>query len=209
MSDRIDDLNFACSTCEMCSLHRNRKVSIQGVGSLNPDIVLVVDRTSVKSSLSGDLFAGSEGSVLNYLIRWSGLDPASLYVTPSVACPTESSAPQRRPKEVFGAPKKASVKACRSRLHEEIRILDPNIIVAMGPTAVDALRGSSNFTQSKGRVVEGDIIGEEADYKLPVMVLDSVMTLLRTAQNPGKIWNKNLAYIRWASTINKQLKEAQ
>lgn len=207
MSNSIADLNFTCSSCTLCSLHRNRKVPIEGVGSLNPDIVLVVDRTSVQSSLNGNLFAGREGSVLNYLIRWSGLNPDKLYVTPSVACPTESPVPQRRPKEIFAAPKKASVKACRKRLHEEIRILDPNIIVAMGPTAIDALRGSNNFTQSKGRVVEGNIMGGETDYKLPVMVLDSVMTLLRTAQNPGKIWNKNLAYIRWADAINKQLKE--
>ena len=76
----------------------------------------------------------------------------------------------------------------------------------MGPSAVEALRGESSFTQAKGRIIEANIIGVETDYKLPMMVIDSVITLLRTAQNPCKIWNKNLAYMRWASAVNQQLK---
>lgn len=202
----LDDLNFICGTCTACSLSRNRKVPILGQGSRNPDIVMVVDRTSVQSSINGNLFAGKEGSVLNYFIRYSELVPDYLYVTPAVSCPTESSAPKARPKEIYAAPKLANVKSCIPVLHKEISILDPNLVIAMGPTAVSALRGSETFTQSLGRVVEANIEGVQNNYKLPMMVLDSVVTLLRSAQNPGKIWNKNLAYVRWASTINQQIR---
>ena len=81
------------------------------------------------------------------------------------------------------------------------------MLIAMGPTAVDALRGKETYTQTVGRIVEADILGEVTDYKLPMMVIDGVMTLLRTAQNPGKIWNKNLANIRTAVQISNKLKE--
>lgn len=203
---KLEDIQFNYSTCVSCKLNSNRKVSIVGVGSSDADIVLVVDRTSVQTAVNGNLFAGREGSILNHLIRLSDLDPSSLWVTPCVVCPTEKSVPGMRTKEVFSAPKSASIKACSSRLHQEIRTLDPNMLIAMGPTSVAALRGESTFTATKGRVVEANIIGEVVDYKLPMMVVDGVMTLLRTAQNPGKIWNKNLADIRLAAQISKQLK---
>lgn len=168
---------------------------------------MVVDRTSVDTSILGNIFAGREGSILANVIGLSEIDPGSLWVTPCVACPTDKAAPGKRTLEVFPAPKSAAIKACRERLHAEIRILEPNMLVAMGPSSVEALRGEANFTGSNGRVVEANILGEQLDYKLPMMVLDSVMTLLRTAQNPGKIWNKNLANLRLAETISKELKE--
>lgn len=202
----LDDINFNCGNCSQCSLSKNRKVPILGQGARNPDIVMVVDRTSVQSSVNGNIFSGREGSVLNYFIRFSKLDPEFLYVTPSVFCPTEKPVPQARPKEIFSAPKLANVKACRKWLHKALRVLDPNMIIAMGPTSVAALRSDETFTQSLGRMVEANIEGHKSDYKLPMMVIDSVVTLLRSAQNPGKIWNKNLAYVRWASAINQQLR---
>ena len=207
-SDRLEDHQFKCGRCTACKLHANRKLPIVGVGgSDNPDIVLVADRTSVSASVVGNIFAGREGSILANLIELSKIDTDSLWVTPCVSCPTEKHRPGKRNLELFPAPKAASIKACRNRLHAEIRILEPNMLVAMGPSAVDALRGEYNFTGSNGRVVEASIIGEEVDFKLPMMVLDSVMTLLRTAQNPGRIWNKNLANLRLAETISKELKE--
>lgn len=177
------------------------------MGSSDPDVVIVVDRTSVQTALVGNIFAGLEGSILNSFIRMSEADPNRLWVTTCVSCPTEISIPGKRPKEVFQAPKKVAIDACRARLHEELRILEPNMLIAMGPSAVAALRGQETFTQSLGRVVEANISGEIVDYKLPMMVVDSVMTLLRSAQNPGKIWNKNIASIRLAMDISKDLKE--
>lgn len=202
---KLDHIQFKCSNCTDCKLSLNRKVAIHGMGYPTARIVLVVDRTSVHAAVSGNLFAGREGSILNHLVRLAELDPNELWVTPCVACPTERSIPGKRPKEVFSAPKHAALKACSSRLHEEIRAIDPNLIIAMGPSSYASLRGESNFTSSKGRVVEATIRGEVVDYKLPMMVIDGVMTLLRSAQNPGKIWNKNLADIRLAQRISKQL----
>lgn len=204
---RIEDLKFRAGGCEDCSLNTNRKVPIVGVGSINPDVVMVVDRSSVQASLCGNIFAGKEGSILNSIIRLAEIDPSILWVTPCVYCPTERSSPGERPKEVFSAPKKRAITSCRPRLHEEIRILEPNMLIAMGPTSVEALRGQATFTQSRGRIVEASIEGEVVDFKLPMMVIDSVMTLLRHAQNPSKIWNKNIAYIRLATEISEKLKE--
>lgn len=206
---KLEGIQFECSRCTGCKLHLNRKISISGVGHADANIVMVVDRTSVQTAVNGNLFAGREGSILNHLIRLSELDTSKLWVTPCVACPTEKSVPGARPKEVFGAPKPASIRGCIPRLHKEISVIDPNMIVAMGPSSVAALRGDYTFTASKGRVVEASIIGEVVDYRLPMMVVDGVMTLLRSAQNPGKIWNKNLADIRLAEQISKQLNRSE
>ena len=206
--DRLESLRFRCARCTSCNLHRNRKTSIDGVGgSEKPEVLIVVDRTSVKTSTSGNIFDGREGSIMNNLIRLSKIDPSRLWVSPAVSCPVEKSVPGVRGKEIFGAPKAAAVKACRWRLHEEIRILNPYMLVAMGPSSVDALRIKGTFTGTQGRVVEAQIEGEVNDYMLPTMVIDSVMTLLRTAQNPRKIWNKNISSLRLAAQISKQLKE--
>ena len=202
----LDELNFSCGSCTECPLSRNRKVPILGQGSRNPDIVMVVDRTSVTTAVNGNIFAGSEGSILNNLIRLSELDVSKLWVTPCVSCPTERAQPGKRRQELFSAPKKRAVDSCRPRLHEELHILDPVMLISMGPTSFQALRGKGNFTQNMGRVVEANLIGEHIDYKVPMMVIDGVMTLLRSAQNPTKIWNKNLAYMRLAETISKDLR---
>jgi len=204
---QIEDLVFKYSSCDSCGLGANRKVLIRGLGSYGADIVLVVDRTSVQSAIHGNLFGGKEGSILNYIIRFADMPTDKLWVTPSVSCPTEKLVPGKRIKEVFGAPKDACIKACVPRLHEEIRIIDPNMLIAMGPSSVKALRVGASFTSVHRRVVEATIVGESVDYKLPVMVIDSILTLLRSAQNPGKIWNKNIADLRSAVQISKQLKE--
>lgn len=205
----IQDLQFRTRSCRSCGLCENRKVSIDGVGSYGAEILLVVDRTSVRTSVDGNIFSGNEGSILNNLIRLSKIDVNTLWVSTCVACPTEKAVPGMRQKEIFSAPKKRAIDACRDRLHEEVHIIDPSILISMGPSSFQALRGKGNFTQNLGRVVEANLIGRRTDYKVPMMVIDGVMTLLRSAQNPDKIWNKNLAYMRLAETISQQLRSVK
>jgi uracil-DNA glycosylase family 4 len=54
-------------------------------------------------------------------------------------------------------PNAAEVRACRPWLEEEIRLLKPRVIVALGATAAQALLGTSfKVTEQRGRPVASD-----------------------------------------------------
>jgi len=92
---------------------------------------------------NGTPFVGASGKVLNELLADVGIDRDKIYITNAVKCATPGE---------NEAPSKGVVKYCRNYLVKEIKFVKPNVIGALGGTALFALLNRSGITKIKNNV---------------------------------------------------------
>lgn len=155
------------SDCTRCTLgdHRNEVGGriVFGVGRPR-GILFVGDGPGVNEERTGEPFVGRSGKILRRFIEHFRIK--IYYITNLVLCRScvvdvdeagnprmsrgwGSHAPTVRYKDQ--PPNKAQMDACAERLYEEIYLVDPLLIVALGQPAAAALRGSSiKITKERG-----------------------------------------------------------
>jgi DNA polymerase len=93
----------------------------------------------------GEPFVGRSGQLVNRMLGQVGLRREDVYISNVV----KSRPPDNRD------PKRDEVEACRSWLDEQIRIVDPRVVVTLGNFAVKALLGTKEgITSLRGRTYE-------------------------------------------------------
>ncbi len=138
--------------CTKCRLHQFRKNPVPGEGSLDARIMFVGEAPGRKEDEPGRPFVGSAGALLNSLLRKIGLRREEVYITNIVKCRP----PGNRD------PKPDEIEACLPYLIRQIRLIEPEIIVALGRHAGRTLyrlagRKWINIRRHRGRVIEASI----------------------------------------------------
>ncbi len=126
--------------CELCP--RGQLMPVLGSGHPQADIFLLKYAPTQAEIEEGVAFYGRAGSALMKSFKRLGIDPLSVYGTVLVKCPvadTDLSAPE-----------------CRARLLGELAIVQPRIVVVMGP---EALRELNELDVPLGRHVD-ERVGE-------------------------------------------------
>ena len=207
LEERIDDTLFEYRSCTKCGLCRNRKTLLYGKGRVHTHVVAVIDRVGPRAAASGNILMGGEGRFLTTLFKRAGMDPAAVWITPVVSCPTGSAAPQKnRPVEMLPAPKKSEIEACSPRLHKEIHLIEPCMVFAFGSASASSLVPNAKFQELQGRVSEALITGDLVEYPVPMMALPSMNQLYRNpSQKPGGMWNKTLDSIKTGLAVAHKL----
>jgi uracil-DNA glycosylase family 4 len=199
---RLETLAYQYSGCEKCALCTHRKRIIPGAGNADSNLFFVTDKFTETSRKEDAVITGPYKQLLETVLRTAGKDLSKMWVSSVVMCT------HREGK----SPKVPEVKACRDRLLEEIHIVQPEVIVAMGTNAVKALipRNPPAVMTSAGMVYEAGVSGDLVPYKVPVMVTYSLSFLLKNPDNsPGGIWNRFFNHIRSALLIAGDLKSLE
>jgi uracil-DNA glycosylase family 4 len=110
----------ACSACPRGSL-----MPILGSGHPQADVFLLKYAPTTSEIEEGVAFYGRSGTALMKSLRRLEIDPLAVYGTLCVKCPV--------PDTAMAAPE------CVARLVEEIAIVQPRIVVIMGPDALETL----------------------------------------------------------------------
>ena len=206
LEERIDELLFEYRSCTACGLHRNRKALLYGKGNPNTYVVAVIDRVGPRAAATGNILTGGEGRFLTTLFKRAGMDPSAVWMTPVVSCPTGTLRPQNRRVEMLPGPKKPEIEACSSRLHQEIHLIEPCLILAFGSASVNAVVPNAKVKELQGRVTEAFIQGDLVQYPVPMMALPSINQLYRNpGQNVGGIWNKTLEHLKTGLNVAQRL----
>ena len=124
-----------------------------GEGARSATIMLVGEQPGDQEDRAGHPFVGPSGKLLDSALERAGLDRADAYVTNAVKhfkwVPDGSG--KRR---IHKTPAASEIRACHPWLEEEIAVLEPRIIVALGATAAKALFGPTfRVTAQRGRAV--------------------------------------------------------
>jgi len=150
----ITQLREAAQGCRGCELWENATQTVFSAGPTSARVVLVGEQPGDQEDRQGQPFVGPAGRLLVKAIDEAGIDRAVTYRTNAVKHFrfTQAGAGKRR---IHQTPEMRHITACRPWLVEELRLVDPDVIVCLGATATKALLGSAiRVTKDRGALME-------------------------------------------------------
>lgn len=158
--------------CHRCNLSKNRKNIVFGNGSDTARIVFVGEGPGAEEDASGEPFVGEAGAILTRIITAMGLTRNGVYICNVVKCrPPENRNPE--PDEIA---------ACSPFLERQLKVIKPDVIVALGRFASETLLSTKEpITRLRGKF---------HDYHgTPLMPTFHPSYLLRNKANKVLFWD--------------------
>jgi DNA polymerase len=150
----ITQLREASQGCRGCELWENATQTVFSAGPTTARVVLVGEQPGDQEDRQGQPFVGPAGRLLVKAVDEAGIDRAVTYRTNAVKHFrfTQDGPGKRR---IHQTPEMRHITACRPWLVEELRLVDPEVIVCLGATATKALLGSAvRVTKDRGALME-------------------------------------------------------
>jgi len=136
---------MACVKCP--HLAASRQNVVFGVGSLDAELMFIGEAPGADEDEQGEPFVGKAGQLLTRIIQAMGLTRDKVYIGNILKCRPDTpgqSAGNRKPTP-------EEMKTCIPYLHEQIDLIRPKVIVALGATAVEGLLGKTvGITRLRG-----------------------------------------------------------
>ena len=128
-------------------LASSRKNVVFGVGNIDAQLMFVGEAPGADEDEQGEPFVGRAGQLLTKIIQATGLQRGDVYIANILKCRPDTpgqSAGNRKP-----TPEEMAT--CIPYLHEQIDLIQPKVIVALGATAVEGLLGKTvGITKLRG-----------------------------------------------------------
>jgi uracil-DNA glycosylase len=136
---------LACVRCP--HLASSRKNVVFGVGSIEAELMFVGEAPGADEDAQGEPFVGKAGQLLTKIIQTMGLTRETVYIANILKCRPDT------PGEAAGnrKPTPGEMQTCIPFLHEQIDLVRPKVLVALGATAVEGLLGKTvGITRLRG-----------------------------------------------------------
>jgi len=130
------------ATCKKCPLHKTRTNVVPGQGAVGPDVMFIGEAPGADEDAQGLAFVGRAGQLLTKMIEAMGYKREEVFIGNILKCrPPDNRQPL--PEEMI---------ECMPYLKEQIAVIKPKVIVAMGGTAVKGLLNlESGITKLRGK----------------------------------------------------------
>jgi uracil-DNA glycosylase len=143
----------AADLCRKCAIGSQRRNNVYGEGDPSARLMLIGEGPGETEDLMGRPFIGRAGQLLDKMIGAIGLAREDVYICNTVKCrPTlpGTRGPRNR------APEPEEMENCRPFLDEQIDIIRPQVILALGAPAAKSFLGRDfQITKMRGRWYEG------------------------------------------------------
>ena len=161
------------AACTRCDLHRTRTQTVFGTGNRNADWLFIGEAPGAEEDRQGEPFVGRAGKLLNAMLAAIGMERDQVYIANILKCrPPDNRDP--RPLEVS---------SCEGYLQQQIAMIRPKIILALGRIAAQNLL--------KIEIPIGRMRGQRYTYgaaHTPVVVTYHPAYLLRSPREKRKSW---------------------
>ena len=172
------------AVCVKCPhLARTRTQTVFGVGNPEAELMFIGEAPGADEDRRGEPFVGRAGELLTKIIKAMGFERSDVYIANVLKCrpdmPPGSSG--NRP------PTPEEMQTCLPYLTEQIEIIQPKVLVALGATAVEGLLGT--------RGVMRELRGKwHSHQETPLMITYHPSYLLRnqTPSEKRKVWEDML-----------------
>jgi len=145
----------AAKDCHACDLWSRATQTVFGEGPRTARVLFVGEQPGDKEDLAGHPFVGPAGRVLDEALAEVGIDRKRVFVTNAVKHFKWRASGKRRLHE---QPNGTEIAACRMWLELELQLVKPDIVVALGATAAQALLGPAfRVTRQRGTVVSSPL----------------------------------------------------
>ena len=169
LSALADDI----AECERCDLCRTRNQTVFGAGSAGARWLFVGEAPGAEEDKKGLPFVGRAGTLLSAMLFSIGLSREDIYIANVLKCRPPSN------RDPLGR----EVRECSPFLHQQISWVQPEIIVAMGRFAAQALLETDQSL--------AELRGHRHKYQineLPLVVTYHPAYLLRSPSAKRKSW---------------------
>jgi len=135
--------------CTKCPhLASSRTQTVFGVGNPDAELMFIGEAPGVDEDKQGEPFVGRAGQLLTRIIETMGLARKEVYIANILKCRPDTSPGS------FGnrPPTPREMQTCRPYLVEQIDIIRPKVLVALGAVAVEGLLGTrGTMRELRGR----------------------------------------------------------
>jgi DNA polymerase len=179
--DAIRERVGACTTCAHLACSRTQTVF--GVGNPDADLMFIGEAPGADEDQQGEPFVGRAGQLLTRILKAMNFAREDVYIANILKCRPDM------PAGSFGnrPPTSTEMQTCRPYLVEQIDIIQPSVLVALGAVAVEGLLGT--------RTTMRELRGRWHTYNsIPLMITYHPAYLLRN-QAPSekrKVWEDML-----------------
>ncbi|RFA99476.1 type-4 uracil-DNA glycosylase [Pyrobaculum aerophilum] len=154
----LQKLHELIKNCDKCPLHKYRKNAVPGEGEMKLGIMIVGEAPGASEDEAGRPFVGAAGQLLTEALSRLGVRRSDVFITNVVKCrPPNNRTPNRE-----------EVEACLPYLIQQIGILKPRRIIALGLISAKALmelmgRRAEKLGDVKGKCYQGRIAGVQVE----------------------------------------------
>jgi DNA polymerase len=151
----LPTLKTAAADCKACDLWEKGTQTVFGEGKRRASVLFVGEQPGNEEDLTGKPFVGPAGRLFEEALAEAGIKRKQTYVTNVVKHFKWEPRGKRR---IHKKPNAREIKACRPWLEGEIALVKPQVIVALGATAAQALLGAQfRVTKQRGQFLESHL----------------------------------------------------
>ncbi len=144
--------------CTRCDLYKCATQTVFGEGPLDARIVFVGEQPGDQEDLAGHPFVGPAGQMFDRALAKAGVPRERTYVTNAVK---HFKFERRGKRRIHDKPNGGEIAACRWWLQQELALIRPPLVVALGGTAARSLFGKVvTISALRGRAHKLDSGGE-------------------------------------------------
>ena len=173
----IAALREEAAHCTRCDLYKYATQMVFGEGPEDAKIVMVGEVPGDQEDLQGRPFVGPAGKLLDRAMEEAGIDRRQVYVTNAVK---HFKFERRGKKRIHKTPERTEIEACKWWLERELKVIQPELVVALGGTAGRAVYGRAVRVMAE----RGTITEDPRGFRLLLTVHPSM--ILRIPDEEGK-----------------------
>ena len=162
------------SNCKDCELHKTRTQTVFGCGNQQSDWLFIGEAPGKDEDLEGEPFVGRAGRLLNEVIFSLGLKREEVYIANILKCRP----PNNRD------PSQDEIQSCTTYLQQQIKMISPKIIIAVGRVAAQHLL-NTDLTMAKLR----GTVHSYGSESIPLITIYHPAYLLRSPSQKYKVWS--------------------
>ena len=187
-----DELKQSVSGCTACRLHESRTRTVFGVGDEKADWLFVGEGPGAEEDRQGEPFVGQAGKLLDNMLAAIGLTrDKNVYIANTVKCRP----PGNR------NPEPDEMAACEPYLTQQIALIKPKLVVALGKVAAQRLLGSDHSIASlRGKLHQA--------HGTPLIVTYHPAYLLRNLPDKAKAWEDLCFAVRTMQSLQDSTQAA-
>jgi uracil-DNA glycosylase len=145
----LAELHAVMVRCTRCELFQTRIQVVPGDGNPAAEVMFVGEAPGASEDAAGLPFVGRSGKLLDEMLHLAGLERAEVFIGNVI----RSRPPGNR------SPRAKELRACAGWLHEQIRLIEPKLVVTLGRFALQHFVPGGKVTQLKGSLMRVEYDG--------------------------------------------------
>lgn len=183
----LEELAETIRNCSRCPLGSTRINAVPGEGNIDTDVMFVGEGPGFDEDRQGRPFVGRAGKLLDRMIAAMGLTREKVFIANIAKCHpmTDPLHPEKHGND--RAPNAQEIACCRKYIEQQIAIICPKYVIALGGVAAKSLiSDAKSLSALRGRFYNLHLDSVELPRPVQIIATFHPAALLR---NPG--WKKD------------------